>query len=400
MASLRLEKVNKVFPNGQEAVRGIDLDVGDGELVVLVGPSGCGKTTILRIIAGLETPTRGRLFLDGQDITSWPPQKRDVTMVFQSYSLYPHKTVRDNLGFGLRLRRAPRQVIADRVKTVAQSLGLESLLGRRPGELSGGERQRVALGRAIVRRPRAFLLDEPLSNLDAQLRLQTRTELARLHRQLAATMLYVTHDQEEAMALGDRVAVLREGVVQQVASPSEIESRPANAFVAGFIGSPAMNFFPCQIRNEGGQTFLECPWFQLPINIGAAPEVSGHEVSGDHASPSAQATRNSPLTARHLEDEILLGVRPYEVHLVEPNQADAVVRVEAIEHLGHQRIIHAVLAAVLSPGSSGRSEGENPKLLRIMGSAERRLAINDQVGIRFMPDRLHLFDNATGQRLN
>jgi multiple sugar transport system ATP-binding protein len=175
MASLRLDKVNKVYPNGQVAVREIDLEVGDGELVVLVGPSGCGKTTILRIIAGLETPTRGRVLLDSTDVTAWPPQDRDLAMVFQSYSLYPHKTVRDNLGFGLRLRHAPRNVIADRVQNVARSLGLESLLDRRPGELSGGERQRVALGRAIVRRPRAFLLDEPLSNLDTQMRLQTRT---------------------------------------------------------------------------------------------------------------------------------------------------------------------------------------------------------------------------------
>src|SRR5437660_7907268 len=244
MASLRLEKIDKVYPNGQEAVRGIDLEVADSELVVLVGPSGCGKTTILRIIAGLETPTRGRVFLDDKDVTDWPPQKRDLAMVFQSYALYPHKTVRDNLGFGLRLRHSPRQLIAERVESVARSLHLEGLLDRRPGELSGGERQRVALGRAIARRPRAFLLDEPLSNLDAQLRLQTRAELAQLHRQLGATMLYVTHDQEEAMALGDRVAVLRQGVIQQVASPLDLERRPANVFVAGFIGSPAMNFFP------------------------------------------------------------------------------------------------------------------------------------------------------------
>ncbi len=403
MASLRLEKVDKVYPNGQEAVRGIDLQIGDGELVVLVGPSGCGKTTILRIIAGLETPTRGRVFLDGKDVTDWPPQDRDLAMVFQSYSLYPHKTVRDNLGFGLRLRHAPRHVIADRVQSVARSLGLESLLDRRPGELSGGERQRVALGRAIVRRPRAFLLDEPLSNLDAQMRLQTRTELARLHRQLAATMLYVTHDQEEAMALGDRVAVLREGIVQQVAPPLDIESRPVNAFVAGFIGSPTMNFFPCHLRIEAGKTSLHCPWFQLAIdsikaahdNIGAAHAVSG----GTSLTPCAAP--NSPLTTHDSPHEILLGVRPYDLHVVDPSQADVVARVEAVERLGHQQVINAFLPPrpTLSPDGAGHGEGgETP--VRILALAERGFAADDQVGIRLQRDRLHLFENATGRRLN
>ena len=384
MASLRLEKVDKIYPNGQEAARGIDLDVRDGELVVLVGPSGCGKTTILRILAGLETPTRGRVFLDGKDVTDWPPRDRDLAMVFQSYSLYPHKTVHDNLGFGLRLRHAPRHVIADRVQNVARSLGLESLLDRRPGEISGGERQRVALGRAIVRRPRAFLLDEPLSNLDAQMRLQTRSELTRLHRQLAATMLYVTHDQEEAMALGDRVAVLREGVVQQVAPPLDIESRPVNAFVAGFIGSPAMNFFPCHLRIEAGKTSLECPWFQLAVDsIRAAHAVSG----GTSLTPCAAP--NSRPTVNHSPNEILLGVRPYDLHLVDPSQADAVARVETVERFGHQQVIHAFLA-----GKTGQT------LVRIIAPAERGFAADDQVGIRLQRDRLHLFENATGRRLN
>jgi multiple sugar transport system ATP-binding protein len=249
----------------------------------------------------------------------------------------------------------------------------------------------VALGRAIVRRPRAFLLDEPLSNLDAQMRLQTRTELARLHRQLAATMLYVTHDQEEAMALGDRVAVLRQGVVQQVAPPLDIESRPANAFVAGFIGSPAMNFFPCHLRIEAGKASLECPWFQLSIDsIRAAHDDIGaaHAVSGG-TSLTACAAPNSPLTTHHSPNEILLGVRPYDLHLVDPSQADAVARVEAVERLGHQQVIHAFLA-----GKTGQT------LVRIMVPAERGFAADDQVGIHLQRDRLHLFENATGRRLN
>jgi multiple sugar transport system ATP-binding protein len=312
-------------------------------------------------------------------------------MVFQNYSLYPHKTVRNNLGFGLRLRHAPRPVIADRVRNVARSLGLESLLDRRPGELSGGERQRVALGRAIARRPRAFLLDEPLSNLDAQMRLQTRSELAHLHRQLAATMLYVTHDQEEAMSLGDRVAVLREGVVQQVAPPLDIESRPANTFVAGFIGSPAMNFFPCRLRIEAGKTSLQCPWFQLSIdNIRAAHDDIGgaHAVSGG-TSLTPCAAPNSPLTTHHSPHEILLGVRPYDLHVVDPSHADVVARVEAVERLGHQQVIHAFLAG---------KTGQTP--VRIMAPAEPGFAPGDPVGIRFRRDRLHLFENETGRRLN
>jgi multiple sugar transport system ATP-binding protein len=237
LASIRFDHIEKTFPGGHVAVRDFSLEVGDGELVALVGPSGSGKTTLLRLVAGLEAPTRGRMFIDGKDVTAWPPHRRDVAMVFQSYALYPHLTVVQNLGFALKMRGESRAVIAERVEKAAAMLRLEPMLARRPAQLSGGERQRVALGRAIVRQPRAFLLDEPLSNLDAQLRVQTRAELARLHRQLGATMLYVTHDQEEAMLLGQRVAVLHEGQLQQVAPPLELYVRPANAFVAGFIGS-------------------------------------------------------------------------------------------------------------------------------------------------------------------
>src|SRR5262245_46252824 len=250
MAAIRLDQVEKVYSNGQVAARGLDLEAADGEFLVLVGPSGCGKSTALRMVAGLETPTRGRIVIGGRDVTSLPPQERDLAMVFQNYALYPHKTVRQNLEFGLRMRQTSAAVIAERVTRVAHSLGIESYLERRPSQLSGGQRQRVALGRAIVREPQAFLFDEPLSNLDARLRVETRAELARLHRRLGATMLYVTHDQEEAMTLGNRVAVLRDGRLEQVAPPMDIYRRPANRFVAGVMGPPAMNLLPCTLRRD------------------------------------------------------------------------------------------------------------------------------------------------------
>ena len=248
MASVRFQGVRKTYPNGHVAARGLDLDVADGEFVVLVGPSGCGKSTALRMLAGLETPTGGRIFIGDRDVTEVPPQDRDVAMVFQSYALYPHMTVRDNLGFGLRMRGARPERIATRVDEVARALGLEPHLGCKPGQLSGGQRQRVALGRAIAREPKVFLFDEPLSNLDAKLRVETRAELARLHRRLRATIVYVTHDQEEALTLGDRVVVMRDGAIQQAAPPMEVYRHPATVFVAEFVGSPAMNFLP---RGDG-----------------------------------------------------------------------------------------------------------------------------------------------------
>src|SRR4051795_9980964 len=244
MASVRLERVQKTYPNGHVAAQGLDLDIPDGEFMLLVGPSGCGKSTALRMIAGLETPTGGRIMIGDRDVTTLPPQERDIAMVFQSYALYPHMTVRENLGFGLRMRGAGREAIEQRVEQAGRALSLEAVLDRKPAQVSGGPRQRVALGREIVREPKVFLFDEPLSNLDAKLRVETRAELARLHRRLRATVVYVTHDQEEAMTLGSRVAVMRDGFLQQVAPPMELYRKPANRFVAGFVGSPAMNFLP------------------------------------------------------------------------------------------------------------------------------------------------------------
>jgi multiple sugar transport system ATP-binding protein len=284
-------------------------------------------------------------------------------MVFQNYALYPHKTVRDNLAFALRLRRTKRGVVAERVERVARTLGLAAFLDRKPGQLSGGQRQRVALGRAIVREPKAFLLDEPLSNLDAQLRAQTRTELVRMHRQLRATMLYVTHDQEEAMTLGDRVAVLRDGLLQQVGPPLEIYLRPASAFVGGFIGAPAMNFFRCAIRRQDGKIGLETPGCAFMLDGGTA-------------------------VPPNLE-EILLGVRPSDIRLVDPAAADAVCRVDVIQPRGNEVLVHLNLAPEAKAAE-----------VTMVAPSETKLQVNDRVGIRFLRDCLHLFDPANEERVN
>ncbi|MEO8578256.1 MAG: sn-glycerol-3-phosphate ABC transporter ATP-binding protein UgpC, partial [Gemmatimonadales bacterium] len=244
MARVRLEGIRKIYPGTPPAVavHSVDLDVADGEFVVLVGPSGCGKSTTLRMIAGLESISAGQLYIDDRIVNDVPPKDRDIAMVFQSYALYPHMTVRDNLAFALKLRGMPKPEIDQRVNSAAKTLGIDVFLDRTPKQLSGGQRQRVALGRAIVRQPKVFLFDEPLSNLDAQLRVQMRREIARLHHELSATMIYVTHDQVEAMTLGDRIVVMNKGHVQQIDTPMRLYDHPANKFVAGFIGSPAMNF--------------------------------------------------------------------------------------------------------------------------------------------------------------
>jgi multiple sugar transport system ATP-binding protein len=250
MAEIKLDNVTKRYPDGYEAVRDMTLDIGDGEFLVLVGPSGCGKTTALRMIAGLEDITEGELSIGGNVVNELSPKDRDIAMVFQNYALYPHMTVRNNMGFALRLANTEKEEINTRVEEAARILDLEPHLDRKPSQLSGGQRQRVAMGRAIVRDPAAFLMDEPLSNLDAKLRVQTRTEVARLQQRLGTTTIYVTHDQTEALTLGDRVAVMRSGVLQQVGAPMELYNEPVNVFVAGFIGSPAMNFMPASVEGD------------------------------------------------------------------------------------------------------------------------------------------------------
>jgi len=274
VAEISLEGVTKVFAGGVVAVSGVTFRVEDGEFLVLVGPSGCGKSTLLRMIAGLEETTAGRVVIDGRDVTDAAPRDRDIAMVFQSYALYPHMTVRQNLGYGLKVRKTPKAEIASRIETVAHVLRLEELLDRRPAALSGGQRQRVAMGRAIVREPKAFLMDEPLSNLDAKLRVSMRAQLAELHARLGTTTVYVTHDQVEAMTLGQRVAVLRDGRIQQVDSPQALYRRPANLFVAAFIGSPAMNLVEASVDGDA----VEFGGFRIPVAPGYAPSVDGGRV--------------------------------------------------------------------------------------------------------------------------
>jgi len=362
MGAVRLESVYKTYPNGHVAARGLDLDIEDGEFVVLVGPSGCGKSTALRMVAGLETPTSGRVWIGGRDCTDVPPQGRDIAMVFQTYALYPHKTIRENLGFGLRMRGHDDADIARRVERASAALGLAELLDRKPAQLSGGQRQRVALGRAIVREPQAFLLDEPLSNLDAKLRVQTRAELSRLHRRLGATMLYVTHDQEEAMTLGDRVAIMDGGVFQQVAPPMEVYRRPANRFVAGFIGSPAMNFFTGEIRRLGDDSVFEAGTLHVPLN---------HQESVPDAGPT------------------ILGIRPHDIRLCAPEEGDVAARLDVIEPMGAATLVHLALGV----------EPSEPDV-RVIVPPDTPAAEDDSVGLHFHRDRLHLFAAGSGERLN
>src|SRR5215207_7164144 len=272
MAEIQFKEITKRYPDGFEAVKAIDLDIGDGEFMILVGPSGCGKSTALRMIAGLEDITEGDLIIGGERVNDLAPRDRDIAMVFQNYALYPHMTVRDNMGFALKLAKVDQKEINAKVEEAARILDLEAHLERKPANLSGGQRQRVAMGRAIVRDPRAFLMDEPLSNLDAKLRVQMRTEVARIQQRVGTTTVYVTHDQTEAMTLGDRVAVMRAGRIQQVATPKVLYEDPANLFVAGFIGSPAMNFLPAKI--EGGT--LKLPFGDAPV----AGKLGGRVADG------------------------------------------------------------------------------------------------------------------------
>lgn len=265
MASLSLKGIGKRYPNGFEAVKDFNLEIEDQEFIIFVGPSGCGKSTTLRMIAGLEEITTGDLFIDGKRMNEVEPKDRDIAMVFQNYALYPHMTVFDNMAFGLKLRKVPKEEIEQKVLEAAKILDLEQLLDRRPKALSGGQRQRVAMGRAIVRNPKVFLMDEPLSNLDAKLRVQMRAEIASLHQRLGATIIYVTHDQTEAMTLGTRIVVLKDGVIQQVDTPKKLYNEPQNLFVAGFIGSPQMNFIDAVCKVHGEEVRLEFGDFSIVL---------------------------------------------------------------------------------------------------------------------------------------
>jgi multiple sugar transport system ATP-binding protein len=332
MAEIIITGLNKIYSDGSVAVQDFNLTVADGEFLVLVGPSGCGKSTILRCVAGLEQPTSGTIAINGQKINDLPPQDRDLAMVFQTYALYPHMTTFENLAFGLKMRRHPQAEIQRKVTAVAEKLGLSRHLPKKPRELSGGERQRVALGRAIVRRPRAFLMDEPLSNLDAALRVKMRGELLKLHRELKTTVLYVTHDQTEALTMGDRVAVLHKGRLQQVAPPRELYERPANRFVAAFIGSPAMNFITGRLSRSTGELTLE--------------------LAGSTQTLPPDFLDERPELTPFLEQPLILGVRPEHLGPMRPSLSRAEIRlqgtVELVETLGPVNQVHLSLPDPLS----------------------------------------------------
>jgi multiple sugar transport system ATP-binding protein len=368
VAGVELDRVRKVYGAGRVAVADASFAVADAELVVLVGPSGCGKSTLLRIIAGLESPTSGTVRIGERIVNEVAPKDRDIAMVFQSYALYPHMTVAENLGFSLRLRGASRAAVEERVRTAAEVLGLGELLGRRPRELSGGQRQRVALGRALVRDPAVFLLDEPLSNLDARLRLAMRGEIARLHRRLGATMIYVTHDQVEAMTLGQRIVVLNGGEIQQIDAPMGVYERPANLFVAGFIGSPPMNLLRGRVVQVDG----------LKLDLGAtrlALGEGGASVTG---------------LASLIGTEVVVGVRPEDLRLGSATRAPAgephlAARVELVEPVGNEAFVSARI------GELELIVRTPPHTLPSAGA---------QVTLSFPPERMHLFDALTGRRVD
>lgn len=358
MSRIELSGLTKDF-GGSRALDNVDLTVGDGEFVVFLGPSGCGKSTLLRMIAGLTEPTSGSIRIDGRDVTALGPRDRRLSMVFQSYALYPHLTVAKNIGFPLRARRLPRAEIAERVTRVAESLQLSALLKRRPADLSGGQRQRVALARAMVQEPGAYLMDEPLSNLDAQLRSATRTELIDLHRSIGATFLYVTHDQVEAMTMATRIVLLNGGRVEQVGTPDDLYDRPRSDFVAAFLGSPPMSLFEADARAEDGRVVLHADGMAIPLGL---------------ATP-----------ADYTEQQLTVGIRPERLTVsVGTDGPGYPARVHAVENLGSDEVVHlragrTVLAA---------------RVPRPCGAV-----VGAQVRVQMSPIDLHLFDRRTGLRL-
>jgi multiple sugar transport system ATP-binding protein len=359
VAEVTFESVSKHFGD-VVAVDELSLSAGDDDFLVLLGPSGCGKSTALRMLAGLETPTGGTIRIGGEVVNHVEPKKRDISMVFQSYALYPHKSVFANIAFPLRARKVPVDEQRRQVESAAEMLGLDELLDRKPGQLSGGQRQRVALARAIVRHPKVFLMDEPLSNLDAKMRTQTRAELVELHQRLRTTFIYVTHDQVEAMTMGTKVAVLDAGRLQQLGPPQEVYRRPANVFVARFIGSPPMNTLKGSIIDRDGQRLLVLPGFQIAL----PPDLASHLDRGDHA-------------------EIVAGVRPEHLSVADDGLP---VRLRVVESLGHER--HLVC------------EAESGEVLIVRTPAEGDLPPEGSTThLMTTPDRLHLFDAASGQRI-
>jgi multiple sugar transport system ATP-binding protein len=362
MATVALENINKVYENGFQAIHDLNLDIAESEFLVLVGPSGCGKSTALRMIAGLETISSGKLSIGDRVVNDVEPKDRDIAMVFQNYALYPHMTVFDNIGFALKLAKVPKKEIDERVRKAAAILELESNLDRKPGQLSGGQRQRVAMGRAIVRQPAAFLMDEPLSNLDAKLRVQMRAELKRFHQDLSATVIYVTHDQLEAMTMADKMAVMSGGILQQYDSPERVFEAPVNTFVAGFVGSPAMNLLRAKVVTEDTGAALQGDGWHYPL------------------SPA-----NARRALRSSTDEVVVGVRhsTAEVH-AEARPGSIAGRIYTVEPTGDITYAHVYIGSTI---------------VVVSVPAGTRFAADDQVWVDLDQARLHLFDGRTEQAL-
>lgn len=375
MAEVKFEHVTRIYPgNTEPSVDDLNLEIKDGEFLVLVGPSGCGKSTTLRMLAGLEEVNKGRILIGDTDVTNMQPKDRDIAMVFQNYALYPHMTVADNMGFALKIAGTPKAEIRQRVEEAAKILDLTEYLDRKPKALSGGQRQRVAMGRAIVRKPKVFLMDEPLSNLDAKLRVQTRTQIAALQRQLGVTTLYVTHDQTEALTMGDRIAVIKLGVLQQVGAPTELYDRPANVFVAGFIGSPSMN-------------------------INTHPVVDGKAKIGDDTItlPTEVVSKLTP------EDggKIVLGFRPEDATLAADADPDAFkLKVLNVEDLGSDGYIYGNIVTGDEASASETMMSDQNKMTTVRVNPRQLPKVGDTVRIHIDPIKMHLFSPATELRLN
>ncbi|MEX2473154.1 MAG: ATP-binding cassette domain-containing protein [Gemmatimonadota bacterium] len=374
MASITLEGIDKIYPDGTHAVRDLDLAVADGELVVLLGPSGCGKSTLLRLIAGLEPLSSGTVHIGNRCVNGEPPDRRDVAMVFQNYALYGHMTVRGNIGFPLRMRGVARDERRKRVAEISAMLELDDVLDARPGTLSGGQQQRVAMGRALVRHPAAFLLDEPLSNLDARLRTHVREELRRIQRQLGVTTVHVTHDQVEALSLGDRVAVMRDGRLQQYAPGQELYERPANTFVAAFLGHPGMNLFEAAMAapSGDGSMAVSVPGLADPLPVGIDGTVRDERLTAGAA--------------------IFVGIRPEDVELVGNDQAGVPGTIEAVEELGSERVIHVALPFA-TVDLTRSADSTAPGLLAARLDRQHRAPqLGARVAIRLPKGALRLFD--------
>jgi multiple sugar transport system ATP-binding protein len=380
MAPVSMEKVNKVYENGFHAVKDMDLTIGDGEFMVLVGPSGCGKTTALRMVAGLEDITSGILRIGGKEVNDETPKERDIAMVFQNYALYPHMTVRDNIGFALKLRKLPKAELTSKVNEAADILGLTDWLDRKPGQLSGGQRQRVAMGRAIVREPSVFLMDEPLSNLDAKLRVQMRAEVARIQQRMGVSTIYVTHDQVEAMTMGDRVTVMRDGTLQQVDTPQNLYDNPDNIFVAAFIGSPAQNLYDAVV-GEGARS----------VKLGS------QEVD----LPEAVVLKR-PALRSYVGKEVVVGMRPEHLRAERPDSTGPKLTgdVELVEALGSELVVHFTIDAhrVIAEGAFDKDEAAAVKSGEGVARVEAKTPVKPGDRMTFSVDveDMQFFDTQTG----